>query len=265
MWVGSANTKSYTFDARLNTERAEQVTWQNHSLAALQNLRQLLNLPATEDIAISFIDTAMLSTILNTHVAYNGLSDAIILNNPIIKQAEMAEQAAHFNEKIARSNMLPRLSVGGNLVSNYNVDQTNADNRKIPLSQQLNDNLGQNINISLRIPIFSQLENSNRVKKEKLNVANARLAIEEARNTVISNTLQLVNDFNAAKQRYIASQSAHEQNALSYALYAEKYRLGQISSVELITAKDILTTAASKFLQAKLQVYFQYKLLELLK
>jgi hypothetical protein len=41
--------------------------------------------------------------------------------------------------------------------------------------------------------------------------------------------------------------------------------LGQVSSVELLTAADILNTSTSKYLQARLEMFFRYQLLELLK
>ena len=80
----------------------------------------------------------------------------------------------------------------------------------------------------------------------------------------VTNAVQLINDFNTAKQKYTATAAAFDQNKLSYELYYEKYKLGQISSVELLTAQDILNMATSKYLQAWLQLFFQYKMLELL-
>ena len=108
------------------------------------------------------------------------------------------------------------------------------------------------------------MQNSNRIKKEKINIKNAELDVELAKNTIVTNTVQLINDFNTAKQKYTATLAAFQQNKMSYELYHEKYRLGQISSVELLTARDILNTATSKYLQSKLQLFFQFHLLELL-
>ena len=156
------------------------------------------------------------------------------------------------------------MAISGNIVSNYNANQRE-NNEKISLSQQLNNNLGQNINISIRIPVFSQLQNSNRIRKEKINIKNAQMEVENAKNTILTNEVQLINDFNTAKQKYTATSSALDQNKLSYELYYEKYKLGQLSSVELLTAQDILNMATSKYLQARLQLFFQYKMFELIK
>jgi hypothetical protein len=63
----------------------------------------------------------------------------------------------------------------------------------------------------------------------------------------------------------MASLIAYEQNVLSYSLYEEKHRLGLISSVEALAARDILNASASKYITTKLQLYFQFRLIELLK
>ena len=254
----------YAFNGLLNTQQAELVALQNDSLAARQNLQQLLNIPFKQNIEIAPIDTFVLQEIFTSNISIEGLGEKQVATHPLVKKAEMNEQVAKINEKIAKGSLLPSLAIGGNVVSNYNNGQKDDNGGKIPLSTQLNNNLGQNINISLKIPIFTQLLNVNRIKKEKLNVANAQLVVEEAKNTIYSNTLQLVNDFNASKQKYIATKSAFEQNTLSFQLFNEKYKLGQINSVELIAAQDILNTATAKYLQSKIQLFFQYKVLELL-
>lgn len=255
----------YAFNARLDSERASLLTVQNDSLTALQELKQLLNTSYKEELNIAPIDTTVLADIYTTPVSANELIEAVLQAHPAIKQAQTNEKVAQLGLKMARSSLLPSLSVGGNLASNYNVNERIADGGRIPLSQQLSNNLGQNINISLDFPVFSKRAFTNDVKKEKLNVSNAQLATQEAENAIVSNTLQLINDFNVAKQKYEATLSAWKQNNLLYDLYAEKYKLGQISSVELLTAKDILNASTSAYLQSKLELFFRYQLLVLLK
>lgn len=255
----------YTFDARLNTQRANIVSLQSDSATAAQDLKQLLNISYKENFDIAPVDTAALAGIYATNIVSSEFVETILANHPAIKQAEMQKQVAEVGEKIARSGYYPSLSVSGNVVSNYNVDELNANGGKIPLSTQLNDNLGKNININLRIPLFAQMETSNRVKKEAINISNAQIAIEQARTTIVTNTLKLVNDFNSAKEKYMASRSAWQQNNLSYSLYEEKYKLGQLSSMELLLAQDTQNAATLQYLQARLQLFFQYQLIELLK
>lgn len=255
----------YTFNARLNTQQANIVTLQNDSLAAVHDLKELLNVAQSERVDVVPVDTTLLLEIYSNTISPSDYIMPILKNHPAIKQAEMDKQVAVMGEKISKSNYYPSLSLGGNVSSNYNANQISISGSKVPLSTQLNDNIGQNININLRVPIFSQNENANRVKKERINISNAELAQQAAINLITSQTFKLVNDFNGARQKYAATKSAWEQNRLSYDLHIEKYRVGQISSVELLAAQDTYNRATSQYVQTKLQLFFQYQLLELLK
>ncbi len=255
----------YTFNSRLNTQQANLVTLQNDSMAAVIELKTLLNLPQSDAMDVSPIDTSFMAEIYSTDIAIPEFLTLVLKQHPAIRQAEMEAEVAKLGEKISQSSYYPSLSLGGNLSSNYNANQVSINGSKVPLTTQLSDNIGQNLNLNLRVPIFSQNENMNRVKKEKINIYNAQLGLQAATNTITSNTLQLVNDFNAAKKKFQATKSAWEQNKLSYDLYTEKYRVGQISSVELLTMQDNLNTSTSSYMQTRLQMLFQYQLLELLK
>lgn len=255
--------EKYTFEGLLNTQISELVSFQNDSTTANNNLKQLLNLPASQTIHLAPIDTVLLNDVFETTFTVDDVGDKIISNHPTVRIAETNEKIAEYAEKIAKASLMPSLVVSGNIVSNYNSTQEE-NNQKISLSRQLNNNLGQNINISLRIPVFSQLQYSNRVKKERINIINAQLEVENARNLIRTNTILLINDFNTAKQRLTATQQSYNQNKLSYDMYYEKYKLGQVSSVELLAAQTIFNTSASKYLQAKLQLMIQYKMLQLL-
>lgn len=257
--------EGYLFDSRYNSELSTITALQNDSLAATQDLKQLLNIPYQQEFEIASIDTTVLQLINKEEVSIAEFIDSVVQNHPAIKEAQMQAEAARLKEKITKGNFYPSIYIGTNLVSNYNANQTDRNGSKISLQNQLNNNLGRNINIGLRIPIFSQFENANRIKKERINISNAELATEEARNLIVTNTLQVINDFKAAKEQYNTTTTALQLNKLSYNLYEEKYKLGQISSMELLNARDIVNNYTSRYIQAKLQLYFQFKIIELLK
>ncbi len=256
--------EAYAFTARLNTEQANLITIQNDSAAAAQDIKNLLNLSYKQDFTVAPVDTFYISKIYSDNIYAESYIDTILLNHPAIAQARLEERAALSALKIAQSNLYPTLSVGGNVASNYNVDQTNSFGQKIPLTTQLNNNLGENVNVSLRIPIFSKMQNANQIKKERININNARLNTQETQNIIATNTLQLINDFKASRLKYLATLSARDLNVLSYSMYEEKYKLGQISSIEVLIARDLLNVANSQFVQARLEMFFRYQLLQLL-
>lgn len=260
-----SRSESYLFAGRLRSEQASLAAIRNDSAAALLQLKQLLNISYREEVDVAGIDTAALSAPSGGEVAAAGFIETMLQKHPAIKEAEMNEQAARMEEKMARSNLFPSLSVGGNLVSNYNTPRGSGYGQKLAFDRQLNNNLGQNIGISLHIPVFSRTESIQRIRKQKLITENMHTVFRETENDVIRQSLQFVNDYNAAGQQYAATSAALELNALSFSMYEERYRLGQVSSVELVAARDMLNRARSAHLQAKMDLYFKHQLLELLK
>lgn len=255
----------FILNARKNSEQANLITVQNDSLIALQELKEILNIPYNEKIDIAPIDTTVLAKIASTNISATNFIDMLLQKHPAIQQAKMDKQVALIDQKITKSSLLPSLYVAGNFGSNYNTSEQIGNSQKPTLQKQLTGNFGQNISVNLHVPIFSQMQVANRIKKQKINISNAQHAIREAENSVIRNSLQLVNDFSSAKQKYLATFVAWQQNNLSYSMYEEKYKLGVFSSIELITAKNILSSSDAKYLQAKFEVFFRYQLLEMLR
>ncbi|MBE7170788.1 MAG: TolC family protein [Williamsia sp.] len=260
-----SKSESYLLTGRLYSEQAGLTAVQNDSAAALLQLKQLLNIPYSEEVEVEEIDLLSLAAVSDKPVAAEELMEAVLEKHPAIRQARAAEQVMRMEEKIIRSSLFPSLFVGGNLVSNYSANQKGGFGQKLAFNRQLNNNLGQNIGISLHVPVFSRGETINRIRKQKLLTEGAHAALQETEQELTRQSLQFVNDYNAARQQYKATAASLELTGLSYSMYEEKSRLGQVSSLELVAAKDVLNTARSAYLQTKIELYFKYQLLQLLK
>jgi outer membrane protein len=254
----------YQVNARLQTELADLITALNDSLSATEELKQLIGLSYKDEINIASLDASTLATITAVSFSIPDLLQKTLSQHPAIAEAKFNAAAIAMGIKVAKSNMYPSLSLRGALLSNYTVGQKDVTGAKVSLFPQLDNNFGQNISLVFRMPLFSQLRNTGRIKKEIINYNNAGLLLKETENMIVKNTIQLINDFNAAKQKYTATLSAVEQNDLSYKILTEKYKLGLASSLELITIKDLLNTAVAKNLQAKVDLFFRHKMIELL-
>lgn len=255
----------YVINARLNNEKADMVAARNDSLEAMLELKQFINIPYNQEFDIALIDTQLLSNISGREYVAGELIEMLLQKNPAVQQAITNKSIARLGWKIAKGSLFPSVTIAGNVISNYKSDKKNIIGDKVLWETQVRRNLGENVSIRFHVPIFSHGELSNNIKKEKINMSNAEYALQETEKTAIGYIIRLVNDLNAAQQVYLATTAAWQQNNLFYSMYEEKYRLGQVSSLELITAKDILNTTNSKYLQAKLQLFFKYRLLELLK
>ena len=254
----------YLVNARFQSELADLITVQNDSLYAKEELKQLMGLNFRDEFDITPLDSSAITEIMSVQIVVPEMLEKILARHPAIGEARMDAEAVRMAVSVAKSYLYPTLSLKGSLSSNYNIGEKGTNGEKIPLYPQLDNNFGQNISLIIQVPIFSQMRNAGKIKKEKINLNNATLQIKETENIVVKNTMQLINDFNAAKQKYIATLSAWQQNELSYDIITEKYKLGMLSSLELITSKDLLYSSLSKHLQARIDLFFKYKLIQLL-
>ncbi len=263
--LGKSTKNEYDLiTARMQTEKAELVSAQNDWQLEIRNLKQLLNIGYKDSVDILPIDTNLLSGILRREIPSGEFVSQVLEKHPAIRQVHLNERAAMVLEKASRSTLFPSFSMGVNFASNYNLNEEDANGSKIPVHNQVNNNFGQTIYAKLRVPIFSQMESRKQMRKAKINLSNSEYERIETENAITNNSLQFLNDFNSSREKYFATLSALQQNELSFAMYEEKYRLGQANSLELITAKQILNDANAKYLQAKFEVYFRYQLIQLL-
>lgn len=256
--------EAYTFEARVSTEKAEYLQVKNESSIVLQQIRELLNLPFDASFTLNPVDTSEIEEIYYNPIYEGEILKLVRENHPVLRQADAQIKVSKMVLKVANRSFFPTLRIGGSVFSNYNANLGHNQNGEMYLPQQVQNNLGQYVSVNLIIPVFTQMGDINRVKQEKIKLHTSRLRRAEQENAVFSSTLQLINDFNTSSECYIITRQAWEKNKFSYALQEEKYRLGKISSVELLTARDILNDSNAAYLQSMLALYFNHLLLVLI-
>ena len=132
------------------------------------------------------------------------------------------------------------------------------------MNKQLDNNFGKTVGVLVEIPLFNRYQNRFTVAREKINLSNAKLETQQTENDVVKNTQQLLNDFISAQKEYLLQTESLKQGELAYEAFEERHKLGYISSLELVLAKDQLYAQQVKTTQAKYNLYFTYGLIELL-
>ncbi len=254
----------YTINARNKAEQADLIDAQNDSLTALNELKYLTGLHYNEAFKIKDIDSGEIANIATIEFNLADVLDKVLKDHPALQQSLYTERAAEMNLKVMKGNVYPTISLAGNIFSNYNSTNENPNSNHISLGEQLNNNLGKTAGVIVQVPLFNRYQNRFAIGKEKINLYNAKLTSQQTENDVVQNTQQLLNDFISAKQKYLLEEESLQQAALSYKSFEERYKLGYISSLELIFAKDALHTQQTRTMQAKYNLYFKYKLIELL-
>lgn len=219
--------------------------------------------------------------------------DEIILkaqaNMPEIERDKLRLQQALTGIEIAKGAYYPRLSMFANLNTVYSEsrkERYDIENSFIPVGfvegtnervlspistyklkttafgQQLSDNFGQSIGLSLSVPIFNNFRVKNNVEFGKIQYQQNQLILE---NTAVT----LKNDIITAYANYenaVAALKSAQQNAvaqkLNFDFTQDRFDAGLLNSVELLNAKNQWTTAETNLTRARYEHIFRKLILD---
>lgn len=222
------------------------------------NLMQLMELPVDPNFEISSpnLDSLLID---NTQPNAKEIYTLALGFKPEIKNAELNKESAELNVQIAKADLLPSLSLGAGLSSNYS-SLTNSG-----YTTQLGNKVNPSVGLSLSIPIFQKKQIRTNVGLANIAVSNAELDEINTRNTLRKDIEQACVDIETAKSEYDASLEQMKSSQEAYDVTEEKYKQGLLSSVDFLVQKTNLITSESKLLQSKYNLVFSYKVLDFYK
>jgi outer membrane protein len=256
--------------SELATEKQTLANYQSQLSTAKVNLMQLMELPVDNNFTIVSPD---IQNILNQNIQPNAqeIYNAALGFKPQIKTAELNKQSALLDEKIARADLMPSLSMdagistGYSKVKNsYNYDYSSQGNT-FNFGEQLNNKISPSVGISMSIPIFQKKQVKTNVELARIGLADAELDEINTRNELRKNIEQACQDVVSVQTEYAAGQEQLDAQQESYQVSTEKFKLGLLNSVDYLFEKTNLITSESKFLQSKYTLIFNYKILDFYK
>lgn len=229
----------------------------NLSLSYL-DLLQILDLSANEDFEIERPNITVdkeLSVIPSEQVYANAVNFM-----PEIKRAELDVLSASRSVRIAKGAALPSLSLRGGV--NSMVDHKSLNTVDMAFWDQLSDNLGEYLSLSLNVPIFNAYQTTTRIKQAQIQNVNSKFNLELAKNTLRKSIEQKYFDAIAAYKTYHANKATVASLKEAFKYTEEKFTLGMLNSVDYNLAKSRLTQAESDLLRAKFDYIFKTKILD---
>ncbi len=217
-------------------------------------LKQLLQLGIDNNISladVSWADSQVLSPLPQIDESYR-LALATDLK---LQGLDLEKDVSALDEKIAKAGRMPDISLNAGVGTGYYAPGGSFGNG-------LKQGLSENIGVTLSIPILDNKKTSTAVSKAKSSQLNAQLDIED-RQTELS---QLVEnwyiDTRSAQSRFSAGQSQLKSARLSDELINERFRVGYVNTVELMTSHNALIEAQHSLLQAKYMAMLGQKMIE---
>lgn len=162
---------------------------------------------------------------------------------------------ADYNLKIAKGARIPRIALSaGASTGTYAPGYAYINGLKRGLNEQ--------IGISLSVPILDGKKNSSAISRAKIARDETGLNIADRENELQQTIEKWYTDTSSAQARYQAALSQLESAKLSDDLTTEKFTLGYVNPVELLTAHNALTEARHSILQAKCMAMLGQKMIE---
>lgn len=219
-------------------------------------MMQLLELPVKDGFAIATPDLDIqLNAVPDT--ATDSIFSKALAIKPQIKEAELKVQSVMLDEKIARADRLPNLSLTTGISTGW-ADNVSGANYPTQVSNRVSPYAG----VKLSIPIFQKYQVRSNIASAKISLSKAQLAETDTRNSLRKEIEQAVADASAAEANFQATTEQYEAAKESYAVAAERFDAGILNSIDYMAVKNEMIFAESNLVQSRYNLIFNTKVIE---
>jgi len=254
------------------------------------NLKQLMNVDPNLDIRIQRPEITIPAEVNPDGFSLNEVYSTALNTQPQIKANELRLQGSQLGVNVAKAALFPTLSAFGSLDTRYSsqgqvpsgtnlvripqqvfidgnpvtieTDQTIPTFTNNPYFDQLNENFGQAVGLSLNIPILNNFRNRINVQRAQVDILNTEVTNDQARQQLKTNIQTGISNARAGRRSYDAALRSVEANQIAFQNAQRRFDLGAINSLEFTTARNNLDQAQISLIQAKYQYLFNVKVVE---
>jgi outer membrane protein len=186
---------------------------------------------------------------------------------PQIAGASVRTQNALLGIKKTEGARWPRLNLTGNVNTNFatstrEVEGSGVNPYKVPFFNQLWDNLGSGLGLSVSIPIYSNRQIRSNIEQAKVNALSAKLNEQNTRNQLRKSIEQTYTDLKNSMKKYEATKEQFVSAEVSYKNTETKFNLGLVTAIDFLVEKNNYFQAQSNLIQAKYDYVFKTKILD---
>lgn len=237
---------------------------ENVAKQSLLALKSAMNFPVDEELKIQIKEEQNLKlTSDNKEVSESGVNYETVYQgfqniSPDLKSAEYEVERARYDYKIAKGRLLPSLSLGGGISTNYykNLSQKGQYDG---FASQFRNNQGEYLALTLSIPIYNS-DRWHSVKKARNDWQLAQVNLEETRRKLHDQIAQAVMDAEGYAKELHQMQKKVVSDSLAYHMSSRKFEEGMLSTFDLHTAAQTLLESRIKELQMQMLLIIKQRL-----
>lgn len=227
----------------------------NNLSNAIITLKDVMFWPIDEPMKV--VGDVNYEPLYNSYEDINALVDNAKETIPSVLLAEMTMNNAEYSLKTARWQLLPSLSLYGGFSTNYFTypGMTGYDTK--PYFDQLKNNRGEYVQISLNIPIFNHLSRHSNIARKRNAFERAEAEYQQTLQTLEAEVRRAVADRDGAADALRHAETRASLQKEAFALNAKRFEQGLISSIEYQTASNAYLNAVAEHLNARLQYFIK--------
>ena len=229
---------------------------ENVAKQSLLALKSAMNFPVDEELKLELKSgyKEVSESGVNYEIVYQGFQHI----SPDLKSAEYEVERARYDYKIAKGRLLPSLSLGGGISTNYykNLSQKGQYDG---FASQFRNNRGEYLALTLSIPIYNS-DRWHSVKKAHNDWQLAQVNLEETRRKLHDQIAQAVMDAEGYAKELHQMQKKVASDSLAYHMSSRKFEEGMLSTFDLHTAAQTLLESRIKELQMQMLLIIKQRL-----
>lgn len=229
-------------------------------------LKQLLELGILDEMELeepSVTEDQVLCLLPSKQEVYQAALAAM----PEVERGKLSVKSAELEISQARSGFFPTVSltagVGTGFMSASGAGTATGSTPGYNIGNQYWNNFSESIGLSLSIPIYSNRQNRTAVNKARIAAQNSELERQNIEKELLQEVESAYLGVVSSQARYVSAVQQEDYARQSYELTYEQFSLGVKNTVELITAKNELTSARQEVLQAKYMALLNIELLNI--
>lgn len=249
--------KSAADVALVESQQAEaiyELTRQKNLLtSALLELKKEMAFPLSEELSVKseeFHDRQAAGETLFPTADSQSCDSSLSTLPSSLETARYKVMSAKHEWHQARSNLFPTLSLSAGLNTTYY--HTLHSSSASGFGQQLKNNMGEYVGISLSIPIFNRLQTVTSIRRAKNNYLMAQESFEEKRQELEKNGREAWQDWQGYLLQIKQMEKKVEADSIAHQLTRKQYEEGLSTAIDVHTTSAQLLNSKATLLQCRL-------------
>lgn len=222
--------------------------------ARRMELKQLLELGIDADITLVPVEWTA-EEVLAPLPPIDESYDMALATDLRIRGLEAEKEASELDVAIAKAGRMPKIALNAGVGTGYYAP---GGAFGTSLKQSLNESVG----LTLSIPILDNRKTKTAVARANVACLDAQLDIDQRQTELAQTVENWYIDTRSAQSRFSAAETQLESAKLTDELTNEKFSLGYVNTIELMTAHNSYVEARHTLLQARYMALLGQKMIE---